>query len=707
MDALMFASLQDSSRNNTNTSSSASSLSIHEYLSLSSNNTSVNSNSNDKNFIDSNLLSFHKYDTSNNLQDTNDIEVGTSTQSKSKYPNQELNNDFLQYIDSEPAKPPSYKSISNKNQKINFPIFENNIPVSKDALPPKYTPAVNEIIIVALKMERISPYEPSTSRSWKDVVLEINSTQLNFYTMPDSLSKKWSKIIEFNPDFANNNTKDSSNNNIKKLLDHIKRHRNRYLVDSAIFKTYTLQYATFGIPVDYHKKAFVLRMRCEIEQFLLNFYHVDNLIIWSMYLSIGISVSLDLDFRQLPDYRIVPRRRRRRHRRNIRKLRHHFHKVPNINSGNTDNAFANSSNEIFNNNLLSTRLRSYSFNSLIPHHNSRTNLTTTKIEKMLGITDSTYLDVPTSYKLKKINTSTVGGTNSLKFKLVNIFGNNNLKVENKQNKGQSVGSFLGLRNNHSNNNTAQDTIKFGSSAKFRDRSNSTPTRNRHRNISVEIVNEIINEGNESFDETAPITMCDEAVSNDDNSSGTEEDDDDCTALQEGTDNTHSVYLEEGIYHDDSDDDDDDHGDDDDDDNDSDETTFAIERNNSLFTYSTMEYGCYETTDYKWSPTRREVTRKRYIRDSLRCIKPFVENQEWIGHVVFKPTKEPIFKTNNEPIWIDNYNNNKLKLKYLSINKYSQMKNHYLKAYIVGNVGLIRADSKMVYRTDNTKQLQFF
>lgn len=786
----MFASLQDFNKHNANSSNS--SLSINEYLSLSSNNTSVNSNVGDKNLtvnnklhlnnwnsIDTHLLTFTNFNnqehdnnsnTDNNCQQSDDYAIDDNeinkVQNLENIKNEtdvqqndkderirkaySLNNDFLQCVDGKPAKPPNYHSINNINQRITFPVFENNSGVSQDVLPPKYTPAINELIIVSLKMERISPYEPSTSRNWKTVILEINSTQLNFYSMDDYLLKRWKKILDNDSNDIPDNGSNRRDDNNYKLLKHIKQNRKKYLIDSAIIKTYTLQYATYGIPVDYNKKPFVLRLRCEIEQFLLNFYHVDNLILWSTYLSIGISVSLDLEFRELPDYRVVPRRRRRRNRRNLRKIRRRFSKNDNeitqrtIRTSNSQSSFHKNSFFESNTNsssMLNTRFRSYSLSSLVPNSNGKPGLTTSKIEKMLGISDCEYLDVPTNLndigqmllvpsdqhigdkQRRKIldHSNNNNSNNLLRSKMKNLFGSANISNGNsnnnstiKKNRRQSVSSFLGLSNNYTKRQTTT-TIKYSTNLKTNDKSKSFPKGSMknnitniekctHKNASVEIVGDIINEQNESCDESITTTNFDDEIDSirndddqyddDDNDDDNDDDDDDNNDLDNNTGNTPSVYVEEGIYHDDSDDD-----------SDFDDDETIIPRNRALSNPLSIEYGCYESDDYKWSPTTKELSRKRYIRDSIRCIKPFVENQEWIGHVVFKPTKEPIFKTNNEPIWTGNYTN-KRRIKYLSTNKFSHVKNHYLKAYIVGNVGLLKADSKMVYRDDSKKQKLF-
>jgi len=92
-----------------------------------------------------------------------------------------------------------------------------------------------------------------------------------------------------------------------------------YLTNERLCKSFSLQNSDFGIATDCNERAYILRVRCEMEQFSLSFSSVMDMINWSVYLSVGIGISLDLDERPYPNYRIVPigssRSRRRRQRR--------------------------------------------------------------------------------------------------------------------------------------------------------------------------------------------------------------------------------------------------------------------------------------------------------------------------------------------------------------------------------------------------------
>lgn len=194
---------------------------------------------------------------------------------------------------SPPAYPPSYDLV-NPNKEVRFPIFGDTAPCPKSSLPPLYAPAVYELTLISLKLERLSPYEISSNRSWRNFIIEINSTQLNFYHIDESLTKhirnyssgetKSEKEDRIHSDLVHRSDQSQhlhhrlftlptrSASEFKKadqerVSYRVKRDRSRYLTDEALYKSFTLQNARFGIPTDYTKKSFVLRMSCESEQF--------------------------------------------------------------------------------------------------------------------------------------------------------------------------------------------------------------------------------------------------------------------------------------------------------------------------------------------------------------------------------------------------------------------------------------------------------
>lgn len=209
--------------------------------------------------------------------------------------------DVLEFRHPAPQLPPTYGEASTR-AKVTFPVYER----AETHELPKYSPAVSRLTLVLRKVEFLSPYAPSPVRTWRNCVMELNSTQLNFYTIEHLpmishvKKRKTKKHYEFTP------------------LEHdlicaaISQNTQQYLTTSKLIRSYSLQHARFGLPVDYKKRSTCLRLRCESEQFLVHFISIDEMIQWANDVSLGINVALDLDSREIPADRIVPRRRRSR-----------------------------------------------------------------------------------------------------------------------------------------------------------------------------------------------------------------------------------------------------------------------------------------------------------------------------------------------------------------------------------------------------------
>lgn len=254
-----------------------------------------------------------------------------------------LQDEYLRFLEPSPVLPPPYETLP-PGGCPRFPIFD--IDTSNVELP-LYSPSAYKLGVIYRKLEWLSPYEPSPSRSWKMFVMELNSTQLNFYSIPcrlessflaftnnqsdnlnigqsslESIHRSYRSLVTKFKDvqfhhfceeleFFKNELKsvdindkgyDSSANFLSKMN---KGQKNKRLV-----RSYSLQHARFGLASDYSKKPNVLRLRLENEQFLLNFSSTEDLIDWNMGLCMGRDVAMDLALRELPRYRTVPRRRR-------------------------------------------------------------------------------------------------------------------------------------------------------------------------------------------------------------------------------------------------------------------------------------------------------------------------------------------------------------------------------------------------------------
>lgn len=139
---------------------------------------------------------------------------------------------------------------------------------------PDYCPSILKDGIMFKKLELNSPFTAASSRTWNQVWMELNNTQLNFYE--------------------------------------VKSHNNTLKRGNKLVKSYTLQYGDVGLANDYLKKANVIRVRLEGEQFLLECTSQEECIVWINVLQMAMDLSLPLEDRRIPKYRSIPRRGRRR-----------------------------------------------------------------------------------------------------------------------------------------------------------------------------------------------------------------------------------------------------------------------------------------------------------------------------------------------------------------------------------------------------------
>ncbi|KAK6459867.1 hypothetical protein DFJ63DRAFT_291417 [Scheffersomyces coipomensis] len=254
--------------------------------------------------------------------------INNTTNTK-KIPYYQSNQDnFLQLIEPFPVSPPTYDTLP-PGGCPKFPIFNTNHFPHHDILP-SYSPSIYKIGIVARKMEWLTPFEASPSRSWKYIIMELNSTQLNFYAIPNTLENH---LLSFKPiPQSNERTMNQfEESELKNLmsdftldddLQFFKFCQRLNLIDNGssfqstksnkkLLRSYSLQHSKIGLATDYKKRPNVLRLRIESEQILLNFLNTKDLIDWNMAINIGKDIALDLNDREIPKYRTVPRRRRR------------------------------------------------------------------------------------------------------------------------------------------------------------------------------------------------------------------------------------------------------------------------------------------------------------------------------------------------------------------------------------------------------------
>ncbi|CCH45918.1 hypothetical protein BN7_5505 [Wickerhamomyces ciferrii] len=454
--------------------------------------------------------------------------------------------DYLEYMEKQPCYPPTY-SAANASKSIRFPIYEQE----ETHILPDYSPSIYQISLGLKKIEWLSPYEPSPIRNWKNVIMELNSTQLNFYSIDHQnipllnrvKKSKTKKIYEFTPIES------------EFILNTIKQNPMEYLTSKKLIKSYSLQFAKFGLPVDYKKKNNCLRIRAETEQFLIHFHTIDEMINWSNYLSTGINVSLDLESRKLPNDRTVPRRRRNRR--------------------------GSSSN----------RNRSYSDSELIRR------------------------ELSTSSANKRRSSFSGGPESSIKGKISRLF--------NRKRSDVSLNDIEELALKFQQQTTVDDTPSS--------RPSSTPLSNQ---LEDELVEEAEAEEAESIRNEIS-TIQEEEEEND----------------EQEPNSIHEL-------HDDSDDDDE----------------LEEPSNNDLFNNFHLNFGSSSSSSddddtKQWLPEHKLITRRKYLKDSIRCIKLLPGDEEWVGKFIVRSSNPPRYKTINQ---LNSKNS----------------KNKFVKEFIVGPQGLV-------------------
>ncbi|AMD19382.1 HBR481Cp [Eremothecium sinecaudum] len=580
--------------------------------------------------------------------------------------------DVMMWRDPVPAQAPSYTAV-NPNTRITYPIFEQE----EDNILPSYTPAVYDVVVVSVKQEWLTPYEPCISRTWRYYVMEINSTQLNFYDIDASLTKECKRA---KPDALNKPegsaitlstlTKCGSFFSLHlgkepirmdaetgaHISAKVKKDRGQYLTPEKLHASYTLQYSKVGMPTDYTKKPYVLRLRCETEQFLVSFSNVDDLIMWHVYLDIGIGVSLDLDQREMPAYRTVPRRRRHNYR-SHRSGRSNWNRDPMVSLGSLsrhpifgrldlgaesalieelelglirDNASQGGSTMSF---PSPTSGEAFSLTDTFSIRSSDSESSTTSIGNRLK-----HLFMPEEKKQTRVNRSASAST-SFRARACSV--NSLMSVAedvNLDDERAPLPRAPSYRSLNSNNDASHRLQK--NKLPLHSRDISSPTRLIPKIPFPNMIDSVMdrdpynvchnqdmttgfsgsaNTFPASLETNAEIGIENEALSMHSNGNRPENP-------------RTSVYAEEDI-----------------DENSEDEFIFGSSasyyamsaahqlryRNSSGSFASNLHYIRYERDDgiMKWEPPKKQVSRKKYIRDSLRCIKPLCEDEEWLGDVL--------------------------------------------------------------------------
>lgn len=246
-----------------------------------------------------------------------------------------LQDSFLLFMEPGPVAPPSYDTMPPGG----CPRFHVYNSAEAHEKLPSYKPAVYKLGICARKLEWYSPHEASPTRSWKNFIIELNSTQLNFYLIPShlepalldsryspedtqamrqySIPEDLKSAFTTESDMAFHDLCDlhailptSDCGPCSRSLSTALLSRLNSSVSKRLVRSYSLQHAKLGLASDYTKRSNVLRLRLENEQLLILFGTPKEMIQWNLGISLGRDLSLDLIDREMPRYRTVPRRRR-------------------------------------------------------------------------------------------------------------------------------------------------------------------------------------------------------------------------------------------------------------------------------------------------------------------------------------------------------------------------------------------------------------
>lgn len=741
---------------------SSSSLSVGEEMTTSSNNSET--------LTDSQHQQQHQQLLRNGTMKTEGVTEDTLGKDVIRVPKfMDDGNEIFQFLDPLPASPPAYSS-ANPNRRIRFPVYDCTQGCSREDVPPRYEPAVENVTVISMKLEWLSPYEVSPSKQWKNLIMQINSTQLNFFRIDESLTAGIKSYSNGESRVGSSHSHHSHFLSLKsksvyqfnkaeqeRITFNISKNPEKYLSNDNIVKTYSLQYAKLGIPTDYTKKTFVLRMRCETEQFLLNFSHVDDMIMFTTYLQMGICVSLDLELREYPTYRVVPRRRRRPRPRNRESI---FSSDSHGKSNNSARFLTNSSSSLAATNMRSSNeelsptkaknTRSLSSGLLNIYHisassgnGSKVRARSTPSSRKNSATEETVCSpglksrirglfkargsVPSrQITVEKFHSQTRGLNSVLEDaeeEETSIARTQSLPSKELTNTpalpqklpdrsiNRELPPDMNLLKSHASaftNNKGYTTLPFTPEEELCSPGmasiDSIPVQryNTHTQRDLDEFQEIIREHREADclegNPNKLLTCLDvPEVVEDDEDEEEEGDEFEENASnnpgsgRSGPETTRSVYADEGIFHDSDDD-----------------YVYAVERrigyrNRASSTTSALSNTPYGSDDVKWNPPMKEMSRRRYIRDCLRCIKPLSDSHRWIGKIVVRPTKAPPFETNWVPITAGGptFDSRFSSARYTPTSDYfwgcsddKQIKNHYLKAFIVGPSGFLKTGTKI-------------
>lgn len=148
---------------------------------------------------------------------------------------------------------------------------------------PDYSCSVNHSSTLLMKYEFDGPTSASKDRSWKPVNVELRGTLLLVRRTPSRPTKLYRRLSGVDAQQAQGP------------------------VSRSETRSFTLQGGEAGIAADYEKRAFVIRIRAEGEQFLLALGTLSSMLEWVDRLNTAIDISMPLESRRMPRNRTLPR----------------------------------------------------------------------------------------------------------------------------------------------------------------------------------------------------------------------------------------------------------------------------------------------------------------------------------------------------------------------------------------------------------------
>ncbi|KAK9471013.1 uncharacterized protein V1510DRAFT_234200 [Dipodascopsis tothii] len=272
----------------------------------------------------------------------------------------------------EPAAPPFYRTHSNPEMFLPPPPEYDDGPPALAAPPPAprdeegneplppYRSVLTRTAVLHRKLELTSPFEIASARSWSSVVACLNNTQLNLYRLvpdrnaltswrtrhnilatvssavsaasatalaassmpPRNTAERGGRADAYDDHFTIDPfgttddlaqlTPPASPAASAASLPAPALSALQALTPDRLIRSYTLQYAQIGLATDYKKKPYVIRVRAEGQQFLLQCHTAQECVEWTNALQAAADLSLPLDERETTVYRSIPSSRRRR-----------------------------------------------------------------------------------------------------------------------------------------------------------------------------------------------------------------------------------------------------------------------------------------------------------------------------------------------------------------------------------------------------------